>query len=91
MSKNKVYTLLRTSATRGEQAQDVRVFGKLADAKKQMQDEYLAELNDWENWCDEDMLVTEEYTDNELDCCIFELGYYNENHIDWKIEEKTIQ
>ena len=88
MAKKKVYTLLRTSATRGEEEQDVRVYGKLEDAKKQMQEEYLAELNDWEGWCDEDRLETE--NDEEMSKSIYELGYYHENHVDWKIEEKPI-
>ena len=87
MAKNKVYSLLRTSATRGEGEQKVRVYGKLEDAKKQMQEEYLAELNDWKGWCDADMLETE---DEEMSKSIYELGYYTDNHIDWKIEEQVV-
>lgn len=83
----KVYTLLRTSATRGEQEQDVRVFGSLEKAKKTMQEEYLAELNDWKSWCEEKDLMTEE---GDMDKGIFELGWYSENHIDWKVEEKEV-
>ena len=81
----KVYTLLRTSATRGERAEDVRVFGSLEKAKKTMQEEYLAELNDWKSWCDD--LMTEE---EDMSKCIFEFGWYSENHIDWKVEEKEV-
>lgn len=83
----KVYTLLRTSATRGERAEDVRVFGSLEKAKKTMQEEYLAELNDWKSWCDEVSLRCEV---GKHAMCIFEFGWYSENHIDWKVEEKEV-
>lgn len=83
----KVYTLLRTSATRGENAEDVRVFGSLEKAKKTMQEEYLAELNDWKSWCGlEDMSIDVSETSR----CIYERGAYSYNHIDWKVEEKEV-
>lgn len=84
----KVYTLLRTSATRGENAEDVRVFGSLEKAKKTMATEFIAELNDWEQWCDPDRLMTE--CDEENTKSIYEMGEYLYNHIDWKIEEKEV-
>ena len=87
MAKNKVYTLLRTSATRGEEEQDVRVFGKRKDAIEQMNKEFIAERNDWKSWCEEDSLRCEV---GEHAMSIYEAGYYSYNHIDWKVEEKWV-
>lgn len=83
----KVYTLLRTSATRGENAEDVRVFSKRKDAIEQMNKEFIAEREDWKSWCDEDSLRCEV---EEHAMCIYEGGYYSYNHIDWKVKEKEV-
>ena len=81
-----VHVLLRDSVSRGEQEHKIEVFHNLNDAKKKMEDEYQAELNDWKSWCDD--VINE---DGKTSRSIYERGEYMYNHVSWVIETQIIK
>jgi hypothetical protein len=81
-----VHVLLRDSVSRGEQEHKIEVFHNLNDAKKKMEDEYQAELNDWKTWCDD--VINE---DGKTSRSIYERGEYMYNHVSWVIETQIIK
>ena len=88
MERKKVFVLMRDSMTRGEQAIDLQTFDTKAKAEKTMKDLFVAELNDWKSWCDEDFIEAEE---SENSRSIYEIGNYHENHYELSIHEQVVQ
>ena len=87
MAKQKVFVLVIDSMSRGEQEIEVKTFGTKEKAEKEMKAKYLAEINDWNSWCDEHCIQVEE-TENSRS--IWESGEYHENHIVLEIHEQVV-
>ena len=85
----KVYVLLRDSMSRGEGTKDVRTFQDAAKARAVMREQFDAELNDWQQWCDKKYLAVER--SKCMSRSIYEKGEYIMNHVDWTITECEVE
>lgn len=86
-TQKKVFVLVTDSMVRGEQEISVKTFDTKQKAEKEMKARYLAEINDWNSWCDEHCIEVEE-TENSRS--IWESGEYHENHIEFTIHEQEV-
>lgn len=84
----KVYVVVCDSVTRGEQEITLKTFASKADAQNEIRVKFQAELADWKSWCEEDSLKVEDESINSK--CIYENGYYCQNHIAWEIHEQEV-
>lgn len=88
MKKKKVYVLVCDSTSRGEQEITLNTFDSKEKAVQKMNTQFDSELADWKSWCDEDSLKVENNSKNGM--CIYEDGYYCQNHITWEIHEQEV-